>query len=178
MARGKKHDNETKEKALAMLATNNNIAELAKVLGIPESTLKTWRKEKEDDEEFAELRREKKAQFVNQAWNIIEDALKLGANRVKRALEHEAELDEIIDVISDDENLSDKMKSNLINKVRTLQIQGIKDISTFIGTLYDKQALAVGDATGRQEVTGKDGGPIKVVFNIPRPSTTEGQNKD
>jgi uncharacterized protein YifN (PemK superfamily) len=162
MARGQKYNIEDKEKALAMLATNNNVAEIAKKLDIPESTLKTWKKEKENDEEFNELRLKKKREFVDKAWASIEMALQLGEKRIKRALEHESELDEIIDVIQDND-MNDKQKTALISKVRTLQIQGIRDISTFIGTLYDKQALANNEATNNLDIGNKDNKPFEVI---------------
>jgi DNA-binding HxlR family transcriptional regulator len=147
MARGKKYNDEAKEKALAMLATNNNMAELSKELNIPVSTLCTWKKEHEDNEEFEKLRMKKKSEFISKAWESIEDALKLGNKRVKRALEHEEELDKIIELLIEDNELSNITKQSLIQKLKALQVQGIRDISTYIGTLYDKAALAAGEAT-------------------------------
>ena len=44
MARGQKVDAKTKEQAIALLATNNNIAEISRQLNIPENTLRTWKK--------------------------------------------------------------------------------------------------------------------------------------
>lgn len=160
--RGKKYSDEDKEKALALLATNSNILEISKQIGIPESTLRTWKEQAEKDEEFTKLRAKKKAEFVEKAWQSIEKALKLGERRLERALKHEAELDELIEEIEADSKMNGNLKATLIMKIRTLQIQGIRDISTFVGTLYDKQALAAGEATGRQEHTGRDGGPIEV----------------
>jgi hypothetical protein len=147
MARGKKYNDEAKEKALAMLATNNNMEEIARELNIPKSTLCTWKKQHEDDEEFEQLRMKKKSEFISKAWESIEDALKLGNKRVKRALEHEAELDKIIELLIEDNELSNITKQSLIQKLKALQVQGIRDISTYIGTLYDKAALAAGEAT-------------------------------
>lgn len=167
MARGQKYDNETKEKALAMLATDNNVAEIAKQIGIPERTLRDWKKEKEDDEEFAELRRKKKTEFVNKSWEVIEKALLLGKKRVERALNHEEELDNLIDEISADSEIHPLTKQALVSKIKTLQIQTVRDISTFIGTLYDKQALASGEANNKTELAGPNNGPLVLKIELP-----------
>jgi transposase-like protein len=172
MARGKKYSDEVREAAMAELATNNNMTNVAVELGIPKTTLATWKKEAESDENFVQLRTKKKEEFVRNAWRTIEDALTLGARRVKRALEHEAELDKLIDAIDDDGDIDAKDKIALIQKVHALQLQGIRDISTYIGTIYDKQALAAGEATGRQELTGKNGGPVELATLTPEERAT------
>lgn len=164
MAKGKKYPDDVREVAMAKIATNSNLTEVSAELGIPKSTLETWKQKASGDEEFVQLRAKKKEEFVKKAWRTIEDALQLGARRIKRALEHEAELDELIDAVECDGDLNDKTKQALIAKIRSLQLQGIRDISTYIGTLYDKQALAAGEASARVEATGKDGGPLEVVF--------------
>lgn len=100
---------------------------------------------------------EHKLQFADMAWESIFEALELGQRRVRRALEQEAELDKMIEIIQEDKDLHPKTKQSLIAKVMALQIQGIRDISTYVGTLYDKQALASGEPTSKvqQEVSGQ-----------------------
>lgn len=119
--RGKKYDTETKERALAALAVSNNIDELSREMGIPSNTLRQWKKDAEKSEDFIELRKEKRAEFVERAWETIGNALKLADRRIKNALENGEELP-------------------------------LREISTYIGTMYDKAALAAGEETERAEV--------------------------
>ena len=119
--RGKKYDTETKERALAALAVSNNIDELSREMGIPSNTLRQWKKDAEKSEDFIELRKEKRAEFVERAWETIGNALKLADRRIKNALENGEELP-------------------------------LRELSTYIGTMYDKAALASGEETERAEV--------------------------
>lgn len=119
--RGKKYDTETKERALAALAVSNNIDELSREMGIPSNTLRQWKKDAEKSEDFIELRKEKRAEFVERAWETIGNALKLADRRIKKALENGEELP-------------------------------LRELSTYIGTMYDKAALASGEETERAEV--------------------------
>lgn len=119
--RGKKYDTETKERALAALAVSNNIDELSREMGIPSNTLRQWKKDAEKSEDFIELRKEKRAEFVERAWETIGNALKLADRRIKNALESGEELP-------------------------------LRELSTYIGTMYDKAALASGEETERAEV--------------------------
>jgi hypothetical protein len=57
----------------------------------------------------------------------------------------DAFIDEIWDM--DEDELSFKEKDKLVNKIKTLQLQNIKDLTTAIGTLYDKRALSRGEMT-------------------------------
>lgn len=119
--RGKKYDTETKERALAALAVSNNIDELSREMGIPSNTLRQWKKDAEKSEDFIELRKEKRAEFVERAWETIGNALELADRRIKNALVSGEELP-------------------------------LREISTYIGTMYDKAALAAGEETERAEV--------------------------
>ena len=119
--RGKKYDTETKERALAALAVSNNIDELSREMRIPSNTLRQWKKDAEKSEDFIELRKEKRAEFVERAWETIGNALKLADRRIKNALESGEELP-------------------------------LRELSTYIGTMYDKAALASGEETERAEV--------------------------
>jgi len=163
VARGSPYPQDVKERALAELATTNNVSDVARRLGIPDTTLHVWLREKEEDGNFARYREQKKKEFVKNAWDTIQDAMQLGNNRVKRALKHENEFDEFIELVQETE-LSGGQKAALIAKIKQLQVQNIRDISTYVGTIYDKAALAAGDATARGEITGKDGAPIEIVF--------------
>ena len=181
MAHGKKAHDEIREKAFAMLAVGESYASVAKKLGLSESTVRTWAKkwENEDDPSeseknfanFAELRAKKKEEFVNNAWGLISKAQVLLEKRLNRAIESETEVDKMIDVVLSDDELSDKTKQALISKLKTIKVDDMREIVTVLGTIYDKQALANKEATSIVE------GGITVEFNIPRPPKENDANK-
>jgi hypothetical protein len=157
MAQGSKYTDEQKEKALALLATEPDIKKVISMTTIPRTTLQAWKAEAivtGENENFVKLRQERKAEFVANSWRSIEKALQLAERRLDRALNQEEELDVLIDEIqmTNKEEMSQEAKNALISKIRALQIQTIKDISTFVGTMYDKQALANGDVTSKSEI--------------------------
>lgn len=197
MARGKKYNDDIKEKAFALLAVNNNVQSVANELGLKYSTVKTWEKqflakskesktggnvsenEKDkitnlDEPDLVKLRNENKERFVNEAWNIISKAKSLLERRLDRALKNEDELDQIVSEIADAdrEELSDKQKQVLFAKLRKIQLDDIREIATVLGTLYDKQALANKEATSIVDSS------LQIEFNIPRPPKKEIDNED
>lgn len=151
--RGKKHPDEVRERALAALAVNNNVADVAVQVGLPEGTIKTWKLKNLDNDEFIELRQQKKAEFIQSSWRVIEKAMKLAERRVTTALEGEETLNSLIEEIQQDKEISEKTKQSVVSKLQDFKLQNIRDLSTFVGTLYDKQALASGEATNRVEAT-------------------------
>ena len=151
--RGKKYSDEIKEQAYALYAVSGNIAEVSKAIGVPANTISTWIKNKPPDK-FDELRDEKKRDFIKQASEIIDKGMILLDQRFERALEHEHELDLIIDQVftADKDEISQKEKERLVQKIRALQLYDVKAITTAIGTLYDKRALAKGESTDNMSV--------------------------
>lgn len=154
--RGQKYSDEVKEKAYLMYATSGNINEVSRELDVPYATIAGWLKAKEKDapDEFDKLRDEKKRDFIEKSSDIIDKGLDLLDRRIDRALNQETELDMLIDEIfcTDKDELSPKEKESLIRKVRALQLQDVKSITTAIGTLYDKRALAKGESTAKTTV--------------------------
>lgn len=43
MAKGQKYNDDIKEQAIAMLTVNNSVSFVARELGLPRSTVKTWK---------------------------------------------------------------------------------------------------------------------------------------
>ena len=136
----------------------NNYKETARDLDLPYMTVKSIVDKNKDKPEFVKLRNEKMNEFSSRASEIIQKGLTLLNKRLDRAITSEEDLDLLIDEIyaTDKEELSQDEKNRLVNKIRTLQIQNMKDITTAIGTLYDKKALADGKPTGRTEVIGSE----------------------
>lgn len=157
-----KYTEKQKAKAMAMLEANVTLTSASKQLNIPKTTLHDWQKEftkvkvefgtksdtseQEKKLEFIGLVDRYKAEFIDKSWDIIRTAETLIERRLKRAVESEDKLDEVISLI-DGSDISDKAKTDLINKIRTAKVDDIVKLSTVLGTLYDKQALANKEAT-------------------------------
>lgn len=188
MAKGKKYNDDIKEKAFALLACNNNAQVVADKLGLPYTTVKTWEKnwirqaqerearqralqetpqgadnaevegaptnpvtklKKFEDESLIELRKKKKAEFVDDAWGLIGKIRTLLERRLDRALDSEDVLDELVEEITqlDHKQLTDSQRKALYLKMSSIKIESVKELAVVLGTLYDKQALANKEAT-------------------------------
>lgn len=167
MARGQKYNDDLKEKAFALLAVNNSVSFVAKELGLPRSTVKTWKdiydKEAEESGEptITKLRQKKREEFIGQAWEAIGKSL----TAVQRRLDRELALQDDIDLVAKEIKKNAKKIEeetgiewfgllNLIDKLKTLKTCKLGELSTVIGTLYDKQALADNKATQNINVSG------------------------
>ena len=147
--RGKKISEEDKHKVIASYCVTGSFSETARVLKMPITTVKDIIDKNRGNEEFENLRNETKKMFTDKATAIINKGLEILDKRLTTALDKQDALDELIHQIenSDEEEISYKTKISAINLIQESQIQKIKDISTMIGTLYDKRALAQGDST-------------------------------
>lgn len=157
---GRKHSEEEKEKAIALLAIYDSLSEVSRMTGIKISTLQTWRNQHEKDEDFINLRKKKKEEFVQEAWKTIEAAQTLLARRIGRALTNEDAIDELVaEITQQDENalpLSQEERKAIYRKYSAIKVEDISKLTTVIGTLYDKQALANDEPTGRVDVRLED----------------------
>lgn len=157
MPRGKKTSPEVIFNIIASWTVTNNFKETARDLGLPVTTVKNIVDKNKDKPEFVKLRNEKMNEFSFRASEIIQKGLTLLNKRLDRAISYEEDLDVLIDEIyeTDKEELSQDEKNKLVSKIRALQLQDIKAITTAIGTLYDKKALDDGKSTGNVSVTVK-----------------------
>ncbi len=155
MAQGKRYSDEIKEKALALLAVyDNNALKVAKELGLPYSSVANWKYDKKKEEELGkseqeleQLRQDNKKQFINNAWDIISKAQNLLERRLNRAIECEDEIDRLIDELIEDDDLGEQQRKAILSKLKSLKLEDTRELSTVLGTLYDKQALANKEAT-------------------------------
>lgn len=158
MPRGKKTSPEVIYKIMTSWAITDNYKETARELDLPVMTVKDIVDKNKDKPEFVKLRNEKMAEFSKQASEIIQKGLILLNKRFDRAIASESDLDILIDEIfaTNKQELSQDEKNRLVNKIRALQLQDIKAITTAIGTLFDKKALADGQPTERAEIISGD----------------------
>ena len=94
-----------------------------------------------------EIRLEKKKQFIENAWEIIEGAQQLLKRRVERAIHKEDLIDELMNVVQDAPNLTDKEREKLARRLAGIRVDDIRALSAIMASCYDKQALACGDPT-------------------------------
>jgi hypothetical protein len=149
MARGKKTPEVKREQVKALLYLNPNAtdAEIAKATKLPNSTVHYIKKDVMGTDEFEEVRRIKKEEFIGQAWETVQKALKLADKRFTKALEDEDAIEQLIDVVATDGELKPPEKRALYSRLKDLQMTSIRDIAIALGTIYDKQALASGEPT-------------------------------
>lgn len=149
MPKGKKTDNETIYKIMISVFSTNNFSETGRQLNIPEKTVEKIYKENIERQEFAKLYEQKKDEFVVNATRIINKASTLLEKKLDTALESQKELDEIIETILniDKKQMTDKEKNALANKIGKMQLNNLSEITTALGTLYDKRNLAEGKST-------------------------------
>lgn len=158
MAKGKRIDKLSVYKIMLKMFECDNLTKTSKELKIPITTVSTIYKRNKDKKEFVSLRKKQERNFVEKADSIINKATDLLERRLNVALENQNELEELIDTIYDatDEEgnkLKYKEREDLIKKITRLQLNNLPELTTAIGTLYDKRALSLGDPTVNNNVT-------------------------
>lgn len=144
---------EKREQVKALLATGMAKDKVAKTLKISWDTVNRISQEEPDKiEDFREIKR---IQFVDRLWNSMDKALGLADKRIELALEASDKLNEMCDKISDSE-LDFKQKQELQNAINNLTTVPLGQISTYIGTIYDKHALMTGGKTADVGLTFED----------------------
>ncbi len=155
MAKGQKYNDDIKERAIALLTVNNSVSYVARELGLPRSTVKSWKEafdreaEKGGEDTIAKLRQKKKEDFINDAWKLIDLSKGVLEKRLTRARDNEEALDELVDEICklDYKTLTSQQRQALYMKLAKIKVEDVKSLATVLGTLYDKQALANKEAT-------------------------------
>ena len=101
MAKGQKYNDDIREKAIALLTVNNSVSFVARELGLPRSTVKSWKEafdkeaEESGEDNIAKLRQKKKEDFINDAWKLIDLSKGVLEKRLTRAMDNEEALDEL-----------------------------------------------------------------------------------
>lgn len=151
MPRGKKMDKQMIANIITSYTLTNNYNATAKELGISANTVKNIinKQKEENPEEYAKVCKEKKEEFSTKASKIIDKALELLERRYDKALNNEEELEELITEASlmDKDDLSYQEKLAIIRKIGKIELNSLSEITTSMGTLYDKMRLAKGEST-------------------------------
>lgn len=155
MAQGKKTDNETIYKVMLSYITTRNYSETGRQLNMPESTVRKIVDDNKDKEEFAKLCEEKRDEFIEKADKIIYKATELLERRLDTALESQDEIEDMIQDVwnAGEDEIKGAAKKALVNKLSRLQLNALNEITTALGTMYDKRALAKGEPTSNERLT-------------------------
>lgn len=155
MARGKKLDNEMIYKIMLSYAVTRNYSETGRNLDVPESTVRKIVDDNKDNEIFAKLCEQKKDEFVEKADKIINKATDLLERRLDTALQSQDEIEDMIQEVwsASDDEIKGSQKKALVSKLSRLQLNALSEITTAIGTMYDKRSLAKGEPTSNEKLT-------------------------
>ena len=175
MAQGKKLDDKQIELMRAYLAQGTSIAETARRMELPKSTVATWKKRfegektpEEDDldleqprpqkgagarvlgegQTFKELRTKSLEAVIRDAGDIVSMSQQLIKHNLSYAVEHRERIDRAINVlVARGEDISPQELRFCVKVLTELKQPDIGKLSSVMGTAFDKQALACGDPT-------------------------------
>ena len=130
MAKGQKYNDDIREKAIALLTVNNSVSFVARELGLPRSTVKSWKEafdkeaEESGEDNIAKLRQKKKEDFINDAWKLIDLSKGVLEKRLTRAMDNEEALDELVEEISklDYKTLTSQQRQALYMKLAKISL--------------------------------------------------------
>lgn len=132
---------EKREQIKSLLATGISKNDVAKKCGVSWASVDSISKEEPD--KIENFREHKRMQFVDRIWENMEDALDLGHMKVKLAKDGTEKLNELIETIYDSDGIDTQKAHELSKAIEASTTIPLSHISTYIGTLYDKQALMV-----------------------------------
>ena len=175
MAKGQKLEEKQIEVMRAYLAAGSSLAETARKMGLPKSTVATYKKRFEgekpataDDldlerprpqkgagaralgegQTFEGLRTMNTEQFIRDAGEIVGMSQWLMMHDLAYAIEHRAKIDKAIDVLCAlGERISPGELRACVKVLTELKLPDIGKLSSVMGTMYDKRALARGEPT-------------------------------
>ena len=160
--RGQNRNPEEQAKAKALYASGMPMAEISSKLHIPDRTIYGWKKQWEDsgDEELAKLRDVQKNRFIEQAQRIIDKTSNLLEIKIDKAVKSEREGQELLEQLeatlreagASEEDIKTQLVS-LRKVVDKSRVENISQVSTVIGTMYDKKALAEGRSTNNTNIS-------------------------
>lgn len=155
MAMGKDRTPEEVTQILTTYAITDNLRETSRQTGIPLSTVKVIVDRHRGTEEFERLRTQKREEFSQRASRIVFKGLTLLERRYDKALDNEDDLEGLIDLVTSakDEDMSYKERMDLAKKLGRLELNTLSEITTSMGTLFDKMRLANGESTENSSQT-------------------------
>ena len=152
-ARKRRAPEDIERDVLAGWAVYKTYAGAAREAGCSPGTAKKIILAHAEDKAYQETVQETQAALAERIEGLLDKALILFDRKITRALEGEDVLETAIREIADDESIKGGVRADVLNKLRSAEIHRLSDVTTAIGTLYDKRALARGEATENTRVT-------------------------
>lgn len=142
------------EKAKLLMAEGHSIRDISRMMGIPESTLKTWKKASydSDPDELTNLRLECARKYAVEAYEASDKAMKILHKELDRALENEKLVDEAIDAVialKASEGVDAKDAEKIIKQLNALKLEDAGKMAQVSTAMFEKAQLAAGGATER-----------------------------
>ena len=173
MAKGQRISEKQIEVMRAYLAAGSSLSETARKMGLPKSTVATWKKRFESEEPpvqgvgdeqartqkgagarvgdgrtFEELRTFNQERFIEDAGEIVAASQELIKYNLEKAFEQRKKIDKVIDLLAErGAVLTDKELRKVLLTLLELKTPDIGKLSSVMGTMYDKRALARGEPT-------------------------------
>lgn len=145
MPSGKVKTKEEVAEILASMANTSNLHETSRQLNVPVNTVKKIFDENRYDEDYKDLQQSVKMNFAKKATSVIDKGMQLLDMRLTTALEHQEEMTNLLIQFRNDEELSAAQKKSIVAKINKLQINSLSELTTAIGTIYDKRDRATGE---------------------------------
>ena len=145
--KNRKKPEKLRERAIQLYGVTGSITKVAKQLGVSKSTVHRWLHDDDAAPIVEQVRTEKKREFAQEAGEVLRKSLLLLDRRITTALEGEEELAALLREIRQDGAISPQVKESFCRKLQTLEVQRLGELATAMGVLYDKRALAQGEAT-------------------------------
>ena len=149
----KTYSDEIKETARARVAAGESLSKVARSLDVAKSTLSSWLTQNDRDG-HQEARDDQKQRFIRQAWDSVFKAVTVGDKRLGFVLENADTLDRAVKAVTSSE-LSNTDKAQVLKVLASLANVPLRDLAIYIGTVYDKIALASGEPTSVNKQTGQ-----------------------
>jgi transposase len=162
MSIGKKRGTTEQAKVKALFAAGLAVSDISAKTGIPIRTIHDWKRKwiETDDEELAQLRIEQKNRFIEQAQRIIDKASNLIEIKIDKAVKSEREGQELLEQLERtlrEAGASEEAIRSQIDELRKVveksKVDNLAQISTVLGTMYDKKALAEGKSTSNTSIS-------------------------
>ena len=190
MAKGQRIGEKQIEVMRAYLAAGSSLSETARKMGLPKSTVATWKKRFKEEKPmaaddldleqarpqkgaparvgdgrafaeqkqhscqgreqrtFEELRTFNQERFIEDAGEIVAGAQSLIKYNLEKAFEQREKIDKVIELLAARGSvLTDKELRKVLQMLLELKTPDIGKLSSVMGTMYDKRALARGEPT-------------------------------
>ena len=142
-----------KEEVLTSAAIGKSKARIAQELGMSQSTVR--KVINESDDQLMSYREVKKIEFINKSWDSVTRALEYGNQKITLATvaaeSFDDKIEDLIQALKDGE-ADPRTISDTVKALSTAMNIPLRDIAVYIGTIYDKIALATGGATSNVNV--------------------------